>query len=263
MYKLIDSHSHFDFSAFDADRKEALLRASKANINHIIVSASTAKRWPYVKNTVAQFSSEQPSNKQAQCHAAYGLHPVFINEHKTDDLLDLQGWIEKETPVAIGEIGLDFFIDNPDKDKQLHFFIEQLKLAKAFDLPVIIHARKSLDIVLKYLRQLSGLRGSVHSFSGSEQQANQLIELGFYLGFGGPITYTRATKLRRFVSTLPLESLLLESDSPDQPDVSHHKERNEPAYLPLIAETIAELRGIDVEDVAKITTLNAQTLFKI
>jgi len=256
--KLIDSHSHFDFSAFDNDRIEALARANKADVSHIIISSTIAKRWSNVKNTVAQFS-----NKHTQCHAAYGLHPLFIDEHTSDDLKKLKACLEKQSPIAIGEIGLDYFMENPDKDKQLIFFIEQLKLAKDFNLPVIIHARKSLDIVLKQLRKITGLRGSIHSFSGSEQQAKQLIELGFYLGFGGPITYTRATRLRKLVSTLPLQSILLETDSPDQPDASHHQERNEPAYLPLIAETIAELRGIDVTEVAKITTLNAQTLFKI
>lgn len=256
--QLIDSHSHFDFSEFDNDRTEAFTRASKADVSHIIVSATTAKRWSNVKRTVKQFS-----NKHLRCHAAYGLHPLFIDEHAPDELNNLKTWLEKETPVAIGEIGLDYFMPNPDKEKQLTFFIEQLELAKEFDLPVIIHARKSLDIVLKHLRKITGLRGSIHSFSGSEQQAKQLIDLGFYLGFGGPITYTRATRLRKLVSTLPLESLLLETDSPDQPDASHHQERNEPAYLPFIAQTIAELRGIDVTEVAKITTFNAQTLFKI
>ncbi len=256
--KLIDSHSHFDFSEFNNDREEALIRANKAGVTDIIVSATTAKRWSNVKNTVESFSSQQP-----QCHAAYGLHPLFIDEHKESHLHDLKDCLEKETAIAIGEIGLDYFMDNPDKDKQLVFFIEQLKFAKAFDLPVIIHARKSLDIVLKHLRQIAGLRGSIHSFSGSDQQAKQLIELGFYLGFGGPITYTRATKLRKLVSTLPLQSILIETDSPDQPDASHHYERNEPSYLPLIAQTVAELRGINIAEVAKITRFNAQTLFKI
>jgi len=256
--KLIDSHSHFDFSEFDNDRAEALIRADKSDVSHIIVSATTAQRWSNVKNTVAQFSK-----KHLHCHAAYGLHPLFIDEHKTEDLINLKVWLDTEDPVAIGEIGLDYFMDNPNKEKQLEFFVEQLKLAKEFDLPVIVHARKSLDIVLKYLRQITGLRGSIHSFSGSEQQAKQLIELGFYLGFGGPITYTRATRLRKLVSTLPLESILLETDSPDQPDASHHGERNEPAYLLLVAQAVAELRGIDVAEVAKITSFNAQTLFKI
>ena len=131
------------------------------------------------------------------------------------------------------------------------------------NLPIIIHARKSQDIVLKYLRQFPNLRGSLHSFSGSEQQAKQLIDLGFYLGFGGPITYTRATRLRKLVAALPLSSLLLETDSPDQPDSEHYKKRNEPAFLPNVANTVAKLKNINLEEVVSMTTKNAQELFNI
>lgn len=251
--KLIDSHSHIDFPDFDTDLINVLKDASDVGVDHIIISATTAQRWSLIKN----MTKTRPS-----CHPAYGLHPMFMEDHQTKHLYDLKGWIENEKPIAIGEIGLDYFITNPDKEAQLALFIAQLKLANEFQLPVIIHARKSLDIVLKYLRKFPSLTGSIHSFSGSEQQANQLIDLGFYLGFGGPITYTRATRLRKLVAKLPLEAILLETDSPDQPDATHFGERNEPAYLPIIAKTVAEIKGIETEDVAQATTLNAQTLFK-
>ena len=253
----IDSHSHIDFPEFDSDLNNVLKAAKQKKITQIIVSATTANRWSLIKTLVS---------KHSQCHAAYGLHPMFMDEHLLDHLNQLRTWIEKEQPIAIGEIGLDFFIPlengEQSKAKQLALFIAQLKLANEFQIPVIIHSRKSLDIVLKHLRKYPNLKGSIHSFSGSEQQARQLIDLGFYLGFGGPITYTRATRLRTLVQQLPLTSLLLETDSPDQPDATHFGERNEPAYLPIVAQTIANLRNISVEIVAEVTSNNAQTLFK-
>ncbi len=250
----IDSHTHIDFPDFDQDLDRVLNDASYAGIEHIIVSATTAQRWGKIKKIV---------DKYPQCHAAYGLHPMFMSEHKGQYIDELTQWVETEKPVAIGEIGIDFFIENPDKEGQVTLFIEQLKIADAFTLPVIIHARKSLDIILKHLRQFPNVTGSIHSFSGSEQQAQQCIDLGFYLGFGGPITYSRATRLRKLVTQLPLDCMLIETDSPDQPDASHFSKRNEPAYLPNIATMIAELRGITVEEVAKITHFNAQSLFKL
>jgi len=255
--RLIDSHSHIDFPAFDGDISKVLNDAKQAGIQEIIVSSTIAKRWPAIKKLV---------DENYYCHAAYGLHPMFMDEYSPHHLDELSRWVEQEKPVAVGEIGLDFFIPLADGEKsktaQRSLFISQLELADQFNLPVIIHSRKSLDVVLKHLRTFPNLRGSIHSFSGSEQQAKQLIDLGFYLGFGGPITYTRATRLRKLASNLPLESLLLETDSPDQPDVTHYGERNEPAYLPIVAQTIAELRGIDVQRVAEVTTKNAQTLFR-
>ena len=257
--QLIDSHSHIDFSEFNDDRVLALERAKKKGVSDIIVSATTANRWVLIKNLC---------DSQIACHAAYGLHPMFMSEFKPQQLDSLKKWVEKEKPIAIGEIGLDYFIDEANGENstqnrqyQLDIFIAQLEIANEYRLPVIIHARKSLDIVLKYIRQFSNLRGSIHSFSGSQQQANQLIDLGFYLGFGGPITYTRATKLRDLVTTLPLESLLLETDSPDQPDALHYNERNEPAYLIQVAKVVAELRDISIEEVAQTTSTNAQNLF--
>jgi len=267
--QIIDSHSHIDFSEFDKDREVIIERAANAGVSDIIISATTAVRWPLIKKLCDKLRDKQ-IERQTQCHPAYGLHPMFISEHKSQHLDELRLWINKENPVAIGEIGLDYYIDEANgedaehvRQSQLDLFIAQLRLADEFNLPVIIHARKSLDIVLKYLRQFPNITGSIHSFSGSEQQAKQLIDLGFYLGFGGPITYTRATKLRKLVETLPLDSILLETDSPDQPDALHHNERNEPAYLPNVAYVVAELRGINVEEVAKVTTINAQALFRL
>ncbi len=257
--ELVDSHSHIDFTEFDHDRADAILRAKNADVSHIIVSSTTAKRWELVTNVIE-------ANKSI-CHAAYGLHPMFMDELKNDDLDKLKKYLENHEAVAVGEIGLDFFIPESSKEhnkqQQIDLFIGQLEIAVEYNLPVIIHARKSLDIVLKHLRNFPSLTGSIHSFSGSEQQAKQLIDLGFYLGFGGPITYTRATRLHKLVKNLPLKSMLIETDSPDLPDASHHQQRNEPAYLSIIANTIADIRNIDTNQVATVTTNNAKALFKL
>jgi len=252
--RYIDSHSHLDFSEFDNNRSVVIERARNAGLEKIIVSATVANRW----HLITELADRNPI-----IATAYGLHPMFMDKHLDDHLELLYAVIQNQNPVAVGEIGLDYFIPNPDKSAQLKFFVQQLEIANEFQLPVIIHARKSLDIVLRELRKFPQLSGSIHSFSGSEQQARQLIDLGFYLGFGGPITYTRATKLRKLVATLPLESILLETDSPDQPDSSHCGERNEPSYLPIIAQVIADLRGVNINDVAEQTFLNTKHLFNL
>lgn len=257
---LFDSQTHLDFAEFDRDRDDVLCKAKGAGVEHVIISATTGKGWDNIQHIVEQVKPEWPER-----YAAFGLHPMFMNEHKLEDLDKLKEVLKNTNAVAVGEIGLDFFIpvSDQDKDAQIHLFIEQLKIADIFSLPVIIHARKSLDIVLKYLRLFSNLTGSIHSFSGSQQQAEQLIEQGFYLGFGGPVTFDRATKLRNIVRQMPLEKLLIETDSPDQSDATHYGKRNEPAYLTAIAQSIAELRQLSVEDLAMATTKNAKKLFKI
>jgi len=254
--RLIDSHCHLDLSAFDSDRDVVLKTALDSGVTDLIVPAVQASTWGKLQLLSAQYNP-------AQVHAAYGLHPVFDQHHSIGDLLLLEQQLNSTDCIAVGECGLDFFIDEYDKDSQLSYFIGQLDLAVQFQLPVIIHSRKSLDLVLKEIRLRPSLTGVVHSYSGSLQQAKQLIDVGFYLGFGGPITYPRASKLRGLIVALPLEALLLETDAPDQPDMSKHGQRNEPAWLPSIAECVAELRGCSVETVAEVTTQNCQQLFAL
>jgi len=249
---LVDTHCHLDFPVFDEDRDEVINKAKQAHINHIVLPAVTRNTWKRLKRITETDNT---------LHAAYGLHPMFIDKHHAEDIAMLGRWLESEHAIAVGECGLDFFVRDLDKNRQLDFFAQHLKLASEFDLPLIIHARKSLDVVLKHIRQYSGLRGVIHSFSGSEQQAFQCIDAGFHLGFGGPATYPRANKLRRLIASLPLESLLLETDSPDQPDAAHYGQRNEPGFLINIAATFAELRGCSIDRIAEVTTTNAIQLF--
>jgi len=257
--RIVDSHTHLDFNDFTKDRNEVIQRAINHGINDLIVSATTADRWHLIK----QLCAEQKSI----CHPAYGLHPMFMQVHNVEkDLLKLEDWLIENKAVAISEIGLDFFIEEADEKNrkaQEELFVSQCDIANSHKLPVIIHARKSLDIVLKHLRRFPNLKGSIHSFSGSEQQARQLIDLGFYLSFGGPITYSRAVRLHKLIQNIPLESLLVETDSPDQPDSNHHLERNEPAFIIHVIKKIADLKKIETEQVAKETSKNAIELFNL
>jgi TatD DNase family protein len=251
---LIDTHSHFDDRSFDPDRDQAWQRALAAGVEAQIVPAVTAAEWPRVKEICERY---------AGAHPAYGLHPMFCEQHRDEDIAELDRWLTREQPVAVGECGLDFYIENPDRERQLQLFEAQLALAQKHDLPVIIHARRAVDRVIQTLRRYPGIRGVLHSFSGSREQAEQLMKLGFYMSFGGPVTYPNATRLRELVRTLPLEALLLETDAPDQPGAAHRGERNEPAFLPEVLQEIATLRGEDAETIAAANRKNVQQLFGI
>lgn len=249
---LIDSHSHIDVEEFDHDRAAVLARASAAGVTRQIVPAIAAAAWPRLKRVCTGHGGLFP---------AYGLHPLFLDGHDERDLHALRGWLERERPVAVGECGLDFFVENVDRERQAYFFDAQLLLAREFDLPVIVHARRAVDAVIAAIRRIGPLRGIVHSFPGSLQQAEMLARNGFLLGIGGPVTYPRANRLRTVVATVPLEWLALETDAPDQPDCRHRGERNEPGRLRYVAETVAALRGDTFGNVAAVTSANVERLF--
>lgn len=252
--RLVDSHSHFDAAEFDADRAAAHARALAAGVDVQIVPAVGAAGWPKLKAVCTLFPG---------LHAAYGLHPMYLADHRPEHLRQLRDWIEREHPVAVGECGLDFFVEGLDADAQHACFDGQLRLAREFGLPVIVHARRAVDAVLAAIRRYPGLRGVVHSFSGSAEQAAQLHKLGFLLGIGGPVTFTRANRLRGIVASMPLEQLLLETDSPDQPGAAQRGQRNEPAHLLEVLDVIATLRNVPREEIASATSANARRLFAL
>lgn len=251
---LIDSHCHLDASEFDPDRAEVLARADAAGIVAQVVPATTAASWQKLREVCQERTDLYP---------AYGLHPVFLDEHRPEDLRQLRQWIERERPCAIGECGLDYFIEHLDRERQSFYFEGQLALAREYDLPLVIHARRSVEAVIQAIRRVGGLRGVVHSYAGSPEQARQLWELGFLVGLGGPVTYERAHRLRRLVSGMPLEYLLLETDAPDQPDAGIRGQRNEPARLPAVLDCIAALRNEPAATIAAQTSLNARRLFSL
>jgi len=254
MLDLIDSHSHFDVAEFDDDRAHALARARAAGVRRQIVPAIDAAGFARVRELCAREHGLYP---------AYGLHPMYLAEHRPEHLQELEQWIERERPVAVGECGLDFFVPGLDADAQREYFRRQLELARKFDLPLILHARRAVDEVTAAIRRIGNLRGVVHSFSGSVEQAQHLWKLGFCLGLGGPLTYPRAHRLREIVATMPLEYLLLETDSPDQPLHGHQGQRNEPALLAEVCACVAQLRGVEPEEVAAATTRNCERLFRL
>ncbi len=254
MFALIDSHTHFDDAGFDADRDAAYQRARAAGVEAQVLAAVSARLWPKLKAVAAEYPGLYP---------CYGLHPVWLAEHRPEHLDALADWLTRERPVAIGECGLDAYLPDLDPDLQAEYFAGQLRLARRHDLPVVIHARHAVDQVIKLVRRFAGVRGMVHSFSGSEDQARRLLDLGILLSFGGPLTYLRANRLRGLMKILPLDGFLLETDAPDQPPSAHPGQRNEPAYLPEVLACIAELRGADPAEIAAATTANARRLFKL
>ncbi len=249
---LFDSHSHFDASEFDADRDAVLARARAAGVMRQIVPAVGAAGWPKLRAIC---------NAASGLYPAYGLHPMYLADHRPEHLVALREWIERERPVAVGECGLDFFVEDLDPALQSVYFDGQLRLARDFELPVIVHARRAVDHVMAAFRRFGPLRGVVHSFSGSMDQAKRLHDLGFLIGLGGPVTYERANRLRTLAARLPIEYLLLETDAPDQPDSGHRGQRNEPARLTLVCDAIAALRGVTPAVVAEATSANAERLF--
>lgn len=249
---LIDSHCHLDAEEFDADRDDVIARARRSGVIAQVIPAITAAGWPKLKAICASSRGLFP---------AWGLHPMYLDEHRTEHLELLSEWLERERPVAVGECGLDFHVEGLDPDIQHLYFHGQLKLARDHDLPVIIHARRAVDDVIAAIRRVGGLRGVVHSFSGSPDQARRLWSLGFMIGLGGPVTYSRATRLRKLVGDMPLEHLLLETDAPDQPDAAIRGERNEPMRLATICDTVAELRRASADEIAEATAANARRLF--
>ncbi len=250
--RLVDSHSHFDATEFDPDRAAALERARAAGVHRQVLPAVTEASWPKLRDVCSEHEG---------LHPAYGLHPLYLQYHRVQHLDALGDWIARERPVAIGECGLDFYVEGLDAEAQHRYFDAQLQLAREFDLPVIVHARRAVEAVIVAIKRVGNLRGVIHSFPGSEEQARQLWKLGFMIGLGGPVTYERANRLRKLVAMMPIEHLLLETDSPDQPDAAHRGQRNEPARLPLVLNTIAALRGESAMDVAAATSTNAARLF--
>lgn len=254
MTVFVDSHCHLDAAEFAHDQDLVLARARAAGVIAQVVPAIRVADFAELRELCAC---------HADLHAAYGLHPMYLADHAPAHLAVLREWIERERPIAVGECGLDFFIEDPDVDMQREYFQHQLELAREFDLPLIVHARRALDEVIAGIKHHAPLRGVVHSFSGSSEQARELWKLGFLIGIGGPITYDRAQRLRSLVAQMPLEYLLLETDAPDQPLAGHRGQRNEPAFLPEVAQVIARLRGIDVAAVAAATSANARRLFAL
>ncbi|MDH2917591.1 MAG: TatD family hydrolase [Sideroxydans sp.] len=251
----IDTHCHLDAAEFGGTQFQLISDALTQQVTTIVVPSVAAHNFAAVRALAQQ---------HATCAAAYGIHPLYVAQATHDDLHTLRAFLREGEAVAVGEIGLDFYVANVDAAQQQFFFAEQLKLAREFDLPVLLHVRKAVDAVLQNLRQHKVRGGIAHAFNGSRSQADALIKLGFKLGFGGAMTHNRALRIRELAATLPLDSIVLETDAPDMPPAFLVRgEANKPEYLPRIAQTLAALRGISLEQVAEATTHNALSVLAL
>ena len=246
---LIDSHCHLDAAEFDADRDAVYAAAQAAGVARIVIPAVAVDGFAGVRTAAARYPG---------CVAAYGIHPLFVTQAGETDLAVLRDWVAREKPVALGEIGLDFYVDDSDPARQEFFLVEQLKLAREFNLPVLLHVRRAVDAVLKQLRRIRVPGGIAHAFNGSRQQADEFRKLGFALGFGGAMTYSGSTRIRTLAATLPADAIVLETDAPDMAPAWLGGTRNTPGELSRIADLLAELRGTSRAEVLAMTGSNAR-----
>lgn len=269
MTNWIDTHCHLDAMELIPDVVDVTRRASAAGIVHCVLPAVAVSNFQTVRLLAEKFSYSY----------ALGIHPVCVPQAQESDLKalgdELSLRLSDPRLVAVGEIGLDFFVpelmEPAMRERQVFFFREQLKLARKHGLPVILHVRRSADKLLKHLREIQptgGWRGIAHAFNGSQQQATEFIKLGFKLGFGGAVTYEAALQLRRLATELPLDAVVMETDSPDIPPqwlyttaadraLGVNQGRNEPGELPRIAQVVARLRGLSPLELAQATSDNA------
>jgi TatD DNase family protein len=266
----VDTHCHLDAPEFAHDAMSVRQRARAEGVVHCVIPAVTVQNLDAVRTLAHE-------TRDSYC---LGIHPLYVPQAPSDAVEVLDDYLARfhtdPRLVAVGEIGLDYFVpslcQSPLRERQEQFYRAQLKLARKYDLPVVLHVRRSADRLLKYLREIGqdGLpwRGIAHAFNGSLEQAKAFVDMGFKLGFGGAVTFERALQLRRLAQALPLHALVLETDAPDIPPHWLYRQqseraqgiaqgRNEPGELPRIAKVLAELRGITVQELAQASTKNA------
>ena len=253
--ELIDTHSHIDLPLFFDDFQEVLTRVRQAGVIAQVLPGVRRAGWQRILSLCTA---------EKDLYPAIGLHPMYLQYHGGGDLDLLRRHALDGQLKAIGEIGLDYFIKDSNRSAQQQLFETQLAIAAESGLPVLLHVRKAHDQVQATIRRLRFTGGGiVHAFSGSLQQAEQYLKLGFLISICGTITYDRATRIRSVAARIPLQSLVVETDSPDIPPVAHHGQRNSPGYLPQIISSLAEIRSESVEQIAEQTTVNARSLLRV
>ncbi|HAH96335.1 MAG TPA: hydrolase TatD [Firmicutes bacterium] len=252
----LDSHVHLDDVRFAEDREQVIQRALDADVTTMI-------------NVGADMKSTRESLRLAKgypgiIYAAVGIHPHDAKSATENDYSELEGYLAQPEVLAVGEIGLDYHYDLSPREVQRTVFEQQLKLAVATDKPVIIHMREATQDTLNLLQQFTGrLRGVMHCFSGSWETACAVLDLGLHLGFDGPLTFANAAKLREVAGKVPSDRILIETDCPYLTPVPYRGKRNEPAYVREVAAVLAELKKVDLEEIASLTANNARDLFSI
>lgn len=254
---LIDTHTHLDFPEFDADRDAVLARARAAGVQRLLVMGVYRDNWQRLWELV---------EREPGLYAAFGLHPVYLEQHQPEHLAALRQRLERHAGdprcCAIGEFGLDYYLEDLDRDAQQQLFEAQLALAAEFELPVLLHVRRAHAAVITTLKRYRLHRaGIVHAFAGSAEEAKEYLKLGFRLGLGGAATWPQAQRLRKTIAGLPLEAVVLETDAPDMAPAMHAYQRNSPEYLPEICAELASLMGVSPEALAAASSANACALF--
>lgn len=240
-YHWVDSHCHFDFPAFDSDRQQVWQRASAAGVKELLIPGVT----------IVQSERLEAFCKQQPWHHAVGMHPYFFDQHEEQHFDRLENLLDQQRAIAVGEIGLDRTLasDHDKLEAQWYWFRGQVGLAQQYGLPLILHIRGMHDEAAAYLRRCHFTQGGVvHAFSGSQQQAKAWMDLGFTLGIGGAMTHARANRLRKTIQYIPNDNILLETDSPDMTPAFWQDKRNTPETIPVIAHSIAALKGISAVD---------------
>lgn len=249
--EFVDTHCHLDAAEYAADRDAVVEAARESGVTQIVVPAVGRENF----GLVADLDLRYPG-----CRHALGIHPMYVDRAQESDIDELDAQLALGRAIAVGEIGLDFFVEGYDQARQEWFFAEQLKLARKHGLPVLLHIRRAQDSILKHLRRIAVRGGIAHAFNGSRQQADAFIALGFKLGFGGALTYPRALRIREHAASLPLEAIVLETDGPDIPPAFAPRSRNDPGNLARIAAELARLRAVPLASLADATTANARTV---
>lgn len=254
---LIDTHTHLDFPDFDADRQALMTECRALGVRQMVVLGVYQGNWQRVWELV---------QNDPDLHAAFGLHPVYLDDHRPQDLRELGDWLSRlaghRQLCAVGEIGLDYFIETLDRERQQALFDAQLQLAVDFNLPALIHVRRSHAAVIATLKRFKLKRtGIIHAFAGSKEEAREYIKLGFKLGLGGAATWPQALRMHRVLAELPLDSVVLETDSPDMAPAMFPGQRNSPVHLPAICAALAGIMAISPEHLAAASTANARELF--
>ena len=254
---LIDTHTHLDFPDFDADRAEVLWRSRERGVERLVVLGVHQANWQRMWDLVQTEDS---------LYAAFGLHPVYLDQHHPEHLGELRDWLARcaghPKLCAVGEFGLDYFLEQLDRARQQQLFEAQLELASEFELPALLHVRRAHAATIATLKRYKPKRGGIiHAFAGSTEEAREYLKLGFKLGLGGAPTWPQALRLRKVVAQLPLEAIVLETDSPDMAPAMHPKQRNSPEYLAVICAELAALRGMTAEELATASSRNADELF--
>lgn len=255
--ELIDTHTHLDFPDFDADRTALLADSRALGVRRMVLLGVYQDNWQRIWDLV---------QGDRELYAAFGLHPVYLDQHQPADLTHLGDWLARlaghRQVCAVGEIGLDYFLEHLDRPRQQQLFEAQLQLAADFQLPALLHVRRSHAAVIATLKRFKLKRaGIIHAFAGSREEAREYIKLGFKLGLGGAATWPQALRMHKVLADLPLEALVLETDSPDMAPAMYPGQRNSPQHLPAICAALAQIMGLSAEQLAAASTANACELF--